>query len=381
MPYTPRSHGFWDYTTPGTGGLERFGRDDYRWLLDDMAGAGMNSLALVVRWLTTGYASRLPFNDQLRDRCTPIAEGNDVLRGTITDGMERGIAVWLSASVNIFRADRVKAKPFSSSADIWGQKMPFEVGRYGTDQEEVCENASAMCRELVHEFPAMAGFVVEVECCGYELPHRIPLYNAWAETERRKPFAALGHPLNAREPDISDWRDFTTDNRAVLMQRLEATMRREGFAGRLAVFCETGRQPYLISQDVNLERFHARCPAWEAVSYDYSYNKMRNRLGMMELAIEEPKRAGMTVHYLPRGVMTYAHPETWPFPVSLAKHWRMDLEDIERFRPDGVWWFGADCSDTGAHVQPERLRGAGFADGAACRRALLKEIRDWQGQT
>jgi len=226
----------------------------------------------------------------------------------------------------------------------------------------------------VTEFPSMAGFVVEVECCGHELPHRIPRYETWAREHGRKPFAELGHPLNARSPDIVDWRDFTTDNRAALMQRIESALRGAGFGGRLGVICETGRQPYLLCQDVNLERFHAARPAWEAVTYEYSYNKTRNRLGMMEMAIEEPKRAGMTVHYLPRGVMTYAAPEPWPLPVTLEEHWLMDIEDIDRFRPDGVWWFGADCSASGTHVKPSRLREAGYRDGAACRRALLNAI-------
>ncbi len=374
MATSPALHGFWDYTTPGTGGLEHFGRDDYRRLLDDMADARMNCLVLVVRWLTTGYVSQLPCNDQLPADCRVIAQGNDLLRQVIDDARQRGIAVWTSASLNIFRTDRVQAQPFSAGSNIYGREMGFSFGRYDTDQEEVCDVALALSRELAREFPAAAGFVAELECCGYELPHRGPLYDVWARQHGRKPFAELGHPLNAREPDIIDWRDFTTDNRAQLLRRIEAAMRAEGFAGRLAVLCETGRQPYLLAQDVNLERLHPQCPTWEAVTYEYSYNKSRYRWGMMELAIADPQRAGMKVHYLPRGVMTYAHPEPWPMTIPLADHWRLDLEDIERFEPDGVWWFGADCSARGAHVDPDRLRQAGYADGTACRRALLRTI-------
>ncbi len=54
--------GFWDYTTPGTGGMEAFEKSDYLSLLDDMAQAGMNSLMIFVKWLTTGYRSRLGFS-------------------------------------------------------------------------------------------------------------------------------------------------------------------------------------------------------------------------------------------------------------------------------------------------------------------------------
>ena len=41
-------YGFWDYTTPGTGGMEHYERADYISLLDDMAAAGMNSLVMVI---------------------------------------------------------------------------------------------------------------------------------------------------------------------------------------------------------------------------------------------------------------------------------------------------------------------------------------------
>ena len=60
-------YGFWDYATPGAGGMEAFKQDDYVSLLDDMAQAGMNSLMIFVKWLTTGYRSRLPFQDQSPD--------------------------------------------------------------------------------------------------------------------------------------------------------------------------------------------------------------------------------------------------------------------------------------------------------------------------
>lgn len=76
-----REHGFWDYTTPGAGSMEQYGRDDYRILFDDMAVAGMNSLVIVVKWFTTGYKSALPFLDQQPDN--PVIASNTVWIGNI----------------------------------------------------------------------------------------------------------------------------------------------------------------------------------------------------------------------------------------------------------------------------------------------------------
>ncbi len=57
-------YGFGDYTAPVAGGMERFGLDNYRLLLDDMLNARMNSLLVCIKWLTTGYYSKLSFQDQ-----------------------------------------------------------------------------------------------------------------------------------------------------------------------------------------------------------------------------------------------------------------------------------------------------------------------------
>ncbi|MXZ35707.1 MAG: hypothetical protein F4Z21_10875 [Acidobacteria bacterium] len=85
-----REHGFWDYTTPGAGGMESYRQEDYLSLLDDMAGAGMNSLMIYVKWLTTGYRSRLSFQDQSPDNPV-IASDNSLLRRTIEEAGKRGI--------------------------------------------------------------------------------------------------------------------------------------------------------------------------------------------------------------------------------------------------------------------------------------------------
>ena len=134
-------------------------------------------------------------------------------------------------------------------------------------------------------------------------------------------------------------------------------------------------------QSVNLELLHARCPDVAVISYDANYEKQRNRLGIMEMAVSEPKRAGMTTYYLPRGIMTWAG--EWPMKLSLPEFWRAEMEDIAGFEPDGVWWFGSGTGSIpeGARVSVARLKESGYADGTEARRALLKTIKDQQSNT
>lgn len=370
-----KTHGFWDYSTPGSGGLERYTMDDYHRLFDDMNQAGMNSLLLVVKWFTTGYRSTLPFMDQDSNNLV-IASDNEILRNVISESKKRDIKVWLGANVNIYPKSKMKSEPWSSGNELFGIKFPFEFASYDLDSNEVEDNALEMCRELTSLFPEIAGLMIEIEFSGIEMPHRIPFYNEWAKKYGYKAFHEIGHPLNPRVPDIASWRDYTTHRRAELMKKIELSLREQGFQGELATLCETGGQPYLIAQDVNLEKLHSACPAWSAVSYEYTYDKSRNRFGMMEMAIEEPKRAGLKTYYLPRGVMTYG--PDWPMPLSLRQSWQTDLEDIERFQPDGVWWFGAGYSCDGAHIQLDRLQQSGFQNGEEARKSLLKSIVDFR---
>ncbi|MCC6579810.1 MAG: hypothetical protein IT440_05165 [Phycisphaeraceae bacterium] len=74
--------------------------------------------------------------------------------------------------------------------------------------------------------------------------------------------------------------------------------------------------------------------------------------------------------YLPRGVMSWC----WPQPLTLTESWKLDLEDIARYQPEGVWWFGSGGLRKGDHVDPEALRTASYATGRAARRALLRQI-------
>lgn len=92
----------------------------------------------------------------------------------------------------------------------------------------------------------------------------------------------------------------------------------------------------------------------------------------MDLSIATPKQCGVTVYYLPRGVMTWGR---WPLPITLEESWRMDLEDVETFQPNGLWWFGSGGNNEGLHVSLQRLLEAGYADGRQARRALLSRVK------
>jgi hypothetical protein len=369
-------HGFWDYTTPGAGGMEGYQADDYARLLDDMAKAGMDSIVVMAKWLTTGYRSSLPFLDQHPG--SPVTKsGNRLLSDFITAATARNIRVWLGAVVTMFPLGRVKCQPtMTFSGDFGGFPLPQPTGVYDSDAPEVTEYAVAIFEELYSLFPAVHGFLVELEHCDISMPHRVPLYDAWAKENGGPPFASFGERLVPRNPDITWWRNYATESRIRVLRSVSGSLRARGFRGPFSLLCETGAHPYHVQQAVNLDILKAACPDVVAISYDPNYDKSRNRLGIMEMAVEEPKRAGLTTYYLPRGIMTWA--ARWPMSMSLEQFWRVELEDIARFAPDGVWWFGSGCpaGSEGAHVSAARLRQSGYRDGADARRAFIKVLKN-----
>ena len=123
-----------------------------------------------------------------------------------------------------------------------------------------------------------------------------------------------------------------------------------------------------MGQAVNLKEFRTNFPHWIATTYEY--NKWEHRYAMMDLCIDQPKQEGIRVFYLPRGVMTWG--DQWPLPISLEQSWQMDLEDIRKFKPQGVWWFGSGAGNEGAHVSLSRLEQAGYGSGEHARQALLE---------
>ena len=365
----PSIHGFWDYTTPGAGGMEGFLREDYLLLLDDMAAAGMNTLAICIKWLTTGYRSRLSYLEQSSDN--PVIESdNELLRTVIEQARRRGIDIWLNVVLTMFEIEHYGLNPYRTVATFPNLIFPKPIGFYDLDEPIVRERAIEIVAEIVELFPDVAGLTIEVEESGVETPPRVALYNEWAQVNAQPEFAQLGHPFHPRYFDVAPWRDYTTHRRIELLQQIETHARNQGFTGHLSMLCESGRTSYTAGLEVNTKMFQQRMPTWQVVTYEYDKWDMRH--AMMDFAISLPKRDGLKVNYLPRGVMTWAG--EWPMPLSLEQSWLYDHEDIARFRPDGVLWFGCGASRPGAHVDVKRLQQAGYESGVAARRALLKTI-------
>ena len=370
-----REHGFWDYTTPGAGGMEWYGADEYRRLLDDMAGAGMNSLLVMVKWFTTGYRSRLPFLDQAADNPV-IASDNELLRQTIREAHARGILVRLGAVGTAYETRWVDAPPLWTHESLSGYTFEHPIGYYDGDAPGLQERCVEMCAEIVELFPEADGLMVELEFSGVEAPHRIPLYNAWAAEHGYPSFEQLGHPINPRGLDVPGWRDYTTARRLDWLREIERAVRARGFAGSLCTIAETGRTEFTLAQEMNLAMLRERCPDWFAITYEY--DKWLYRYGMMDLNVTTPQSYGLPTWYLARGVMTWGWPG-WPLPLSLPQSWAMDVEDVRQFHPDGLWWFGTGAVGEGTHVAESRLAQSGFPDGRAARKALLEQAAALRG--
>ncbi len=348
--------------------MSGYQKQDYLLLLDDMAAAGMNSLCVYVKWLTTGYRSRLPFLDQIPG--SPVMDSNNrLLQEVIEEARKRKIKIWLGAVTTYFDLERVpESKPYYVYEQMAGYKLPFRVGAYTPDTPGITEKTVQIFEEMIDLFSGVGGLVVELEGAGIEQPERIPLYNQWARNNHRPPFEQLGHPLNARGFDVAPWRDYTTAKRLNLLQAVDQAVRSKGFKGDLAMICETDKTPYSAIQEVNLREYGRQFPHWKTITYEY--DKDVHRYAMMDLCIDTPRQLGLEVYYLPRGVMTWGL--DWPLPLSLEESWRRDWEDIEMFHPDSVWWFGSGTVGDGAHASLERVRKSGYRDGADARRALLR---------
>ena len=361
--------GFWDYTCPGNGSLEQYTHDDWELLLDDMAAGGMNSFVLCVKWLTTGYRSRLPWLDQ-QPGVTAIDSDNALIHQALRGARSRGMRPWLLVVGTQYDIPSFGIEPANPHAR-WG-----DIGNYDLDQPEIAERVLALFAEVISLFGDEAeGLVAELEFCDGETPHRIPLYNAWAAQEGRPNFDEIKQiTLEPRSYPFVHWRDYTTDRRVAMLHEIAAVVRAQGFHGTLATLTEVENSNRVLVGNMNLQRLRAGAPEWELVTYDSIYDRRVNRLATMDFCVQGPRALGYTVSYLTRGVITFG--AAWQdIEDSLDEQWRMSLEDARDFQPDRLWFMGADARTDGMVCNVNKLPGWGYPDGRRARLALMEQIR------
>jgi hypothetical protein len=358
-----REYGFWEYTAPATGGFETYDYEDYLLALDDMTAAGMNSLMIVVKWLTTGYRSRLPFLDQSPDNKV-IASNNELLRRVIREAKERGIKVWLGAVTCYYDVERFGSAPTVTFRRFMG--VPFRVGVYDPDSPWMIERGAAIFEELLDEFPETDGLMLEMERSGARAMHRVSSYNHWAKANGRPDYDA---PETTRD---GHWFDYQTSAIIRAMKAVENAVRAKGFHGDLATINRVKSSPVGPGkgQRLNIEMMRRDCPDWATINYVYDKGLPGvNYDGYMEAGVAYPKSLGINTCYLPRGVMTY---DNWTDRQRLERSWAQDVRDVLRYRPRNLWWFGAGGKKKGTHVRLRYLRKMGFRDDIAARRELLR---------
>jgi hypothetical protein len=368
-----REIGLWDYTCPRHGSLERYSRQDWDILLDDLASGGFNSLVLGIKWLTTGYRSRYPWLDQDMS-CTAVASDNQLIHHALARARGLGMRTWLLVVATIF-----PTREFDLPGGIPYWTDEFRV--YDLDAPGLDERIDLLFGEVVDLFgEEIDGIVVELEFCDGEAEHRIPVYDAWAQANNRPNFQAIkAFRLEPRTYPFSHWRDFTTQRRIDTLQHIERGLRARGFGGSLASIIEIDNQPSVIMGNVNMGMFGQQLPHWPVVTYDSIYDRRRNRLATMDLCIQQPRLAGLRPFYLTRGVMTFGIPPDLA-PTTLEAQWRMSLEDARAHRPDVIWFMGGDCRLDGMVCSDVKLPDWGFPDGRTARLRLLEMAREIRSQ-
>ncbi len=357
--------GFWDYTCPRHGSLETYTADDWDRLLDDMAAGGFNALALSVKWLTTGYFSSLPWLDQ-DPNCTAIASRNELIEHALRGAAARGIEVWLLVVGTQYHEPSFGIAPANPGAR-WG-----DIGLYDLDHPEIQSRILQMYAEIADLFGSMvSGIVVELELCDGDAPHRKPIYNAWAQANNQPDYDAIHEiDLEPRSYPFVCWRNFTTDRRIDMLDKIRDTMVEHGYAGQFATLVELENIPGAVVRNVNIERLRQALPDWELVTYDSVYDRNVNRLATMGFCIDEPKQLGFDVQYLTRGVMTFA--AGWGEQVvDLETQWRQSIEDVLAHPPQTLWFMGSDARHDGSVCNLSKLPAFGFNDGRTARLKLM----------
>jgi hypothetical protein len=358
-----REHGFWEYVTPVTGGFETYDYDDYLVALDDMAGAGMNSLMIMVKWMTTGYRSKLPYLDQSPENKI-IASDNKLLRRVIAEAKARRIKVWLGAVTSHYDVDKFGSTPHAVAPGMEG--CPFKVGLYDPDSPRMIERGVEIFEEILDEFPGVGGLMLEMEWVEARAPYRIDPYNKWAKAHHRPPYDS---------PEMQSglhWFDYQTAAIIKAVKAVEKAVRAKKFKGDLATINKVNAAVTTPTkgQLVNIEMLHRECPGWSTINYFYEKGLPEGNYDWyMEAGVTYPKSLGMNVYYLPRGVMTYGG---WTDRSRLERSWTQDVRDVLKFQPQNLWWFGAGGKKGGTDTSLPALRRMGYADDVDARRTLLQ---------
>ena len=200
--YFLKEIGFWDYSCPRHGSLERYNENDWDILLDDMAQGGFNSLVLGVKWLTTGYRSRFPWLD--RDpACSAVKTDNGILHYALNAARARQIKTRLLIVENQFPVKTFGLEP------VWapeGTKEAFGeyFGCYDLDHPGLRERMLEMTDEIVRLFGAETdGFVLELEFGDRDEPHRVDIYNRWARENGRPDYKPSRTSICSRGVSLS----------------------------------------------------------------------------------------------------------------------------------------------------------------------------------
>ena len=365
-------YGFWEYTTPYCGGFESYDYDDYLLALDDMAGAGMNSLMLMVKWFTTGYRSKLPFLEQ-SPLNKNIASNNQLVRQVMAAAKERKIKIWLGVVTSHYDAAVCKLTPRGVLPGFLG--CLFNVGFYDPDSPGMIEQGTAIFEELLDEFPHPDGFMLEMEDVHVPMPYRVAPYNAWAKANNRP---AYSNSAGLQDPN---WFDYQTAAIIRATQAVEQAVRAKGFRGDLATInklSETRAPTRVIpapgNQMVNVEMMRRDCPNWASINYNYDKGLPDGDYDWcMKQGVTYQKSLGLNVYSLARGVMTYEwEAPRWTDRQRLERSWAQDVADAQKYQPDNFWWFGAGGKSDGIDTSILNLRQMGYADDVEARRALLK---------
>lgn len=355
-------YGFWDYTAPATGGMEHYGRGDYVSLLDDMAEAGMNSLVMVIKWMTTGYTSKLPWLDQ--EPTNPaVASNNELIHFALDEARSRGIKVWLGAVVTQHVTATFGESPLRHF-EIFVDGEPRHAAIFDLDMPEVAQRAVAVFDEIVELFPQADGLLVEVEGGDQFGPHRVEPYNRWADEYDKR---------SAENGQCPNYFQYAAYRRVQVIRAIEKAVRARGFQGDLLTICEVQNLAYRTDQVVDLAELAGGLPDIGVVTY--SYSRWQRRLSVADYCFVQPREHGLGTYYLGRGVMTWN--KHWrspqpPLPMSLQQQWAIDVEDVANYKPDGFWWFGTGAVREGSHVDLGELQSLGFKDGRDARLQLIR---------